>query len=496
MDRLLVRNVKTALYVLVGAEACLLLIACTNIASLLLARATRRSRDIAIRVAIGASRWQIVRQLLTESVLLALIGGCLGLVIGIVGVRAILAVNPGNIPRIGEDGSGVGLDWMVLGFALLLSVVTGVVFGLVPAMHAARVDLNSVMKESSGRSGTSLRQNRARSLLVITEIALAMVLLVCSGLLIRTFAALRSVPPGFDPHNVLTMDTALTGSKYDHSAGIENMSRQVLERLHSIPGVEAAAASSYLPLEGGLGLGFRIEGRPLTEGQDHGGAAWNYVTPKFFDVFKIPLLRGRMFTELDNAAGTPVVIINDALAKRYWKNENPIGHRLIIGAGMGPDFVQPPREIIGVIGDTRDGGLNNDPGPATFVPLAQVQDSYLALNNKFMPLDWLVRTKVAPFSLSSPIQHAFQEAADLPVAHVRSMDQIIIQSTARDQFNTVLLGIFAFLAIVLAAIGLYHFPICRIKRKSPEDLIEPQCRERFGDTFRRLASQKCIDDRI
>ena len=179
-----------------------------------------------------------------------------------IGVRAILAVNPGNIPRVGEYGSAVTLDWLVLGFTMLVSVVTGVLFGLVPALHASRADLNSVPEGIGSRSGSGLRQNRVRGLLVVTEIALAMVLLVGAGLLIRTFAALRSVPPGFDPHNVLTMDTALTGSRYDRTAAISDMSRQVLERIHAIPGVEAAAASSYLPLQGGLGLGFIIEGRP------------------------------------------------------------------------------------------------------------------------------------------------------------------------------------------------------------------------------------------
>jgi len=386
MQQLLVRNVRTALYVLLGAVGCVLLIACANVASLLLARAMGRSRELAIRAAIGAGRGRIVRQLLTESVLLSTIGGILGLAIGAVGVRALLAVNPGDIPRIGPDGANVTLDWRVLAFTLLLSLATGILFGLFPAIQASRTDLNVTLKESGSRSGSSLRQNKARGLLVVVEMALAIVLLVGAGLLIRTFSALRSVAPGFDPHNVLTMDTSLTGTHFNHTAAIATMTRETLQRIHAIPGVEAAAATSYLPLQGGLGLGFVIQGRPLTDGRDHGGASWNYVTARFFDVFKIPIKRGRAFTERDDAGAPQVVIINEAMAKRYWKNADPIGQRLIIGSGMGPDFAQAPREIIGIVGDARDGGLNNDPFPATFVPLAQVLDSYMELNNRFMPL--------------------------------------------------------------------------------------------------------------
>ena len=463
-----VSDVKTALYVLLGAVGCLLLIACANVASLLLARATGRSREIAIRAAIGAGRGRIVRQLLTESLMLAVIGGILGLAIGVVGVRLLLAVNPGNLPRLGTSGGGVTLDMRVLLFTLGLSILTGIVFGLAPALHAARVDLNSTLKEGSSRSGSGLRQNKARGVLVVAELALAVVLLIGAGLLIRTFAALRSVAPGFDAHNVLTVETALTGAKYDKTAAITLMADQVLERVHAIPGVEAAAASSYLPLDSGLGLGFIIEGRPLTDGPAHGGAQWNYVTARFFDCFRIPRVRGRVFTDRDDAASTPVVIINQSFARRYFKDQDPLGHRLIIGSGMGPNFVQPPREIIGVVADARDGGLNNDPQPSTFVPISQVGDAYMALNNTFMPLRWIVRTRVAPYSLLGQVQGAFQQAAGLPVFHVRTMDQIVVGSTARDQFNTLLLGVFAFFAILLASIGLYGLMAYSVEQRRLE----------------------------
>jgi putative ABC transport system permease protein len=468
MQQRMVRNVRTALYILLGAVGCVLLIACANVANLLLARAAGRARDIAIRCAIGAGRGRIIRELLTESMVLSILGGVAGLAIGALGVRALLAVNPGNIPRIGEDGSGVGLNWTVLGFTLLLSMVTGVVFGLVPALQASRADLNLALKESTSRSGSGLGQAKARGVLVVVEMALAIVLLAGAGLLIRTFSALHSVAPGFDPHNVLTMDTALTGSKYDQTAVIAETAKQALDRMEAIPGVEAAAATSYLPLEGGLGLGFIIQGRPLTNGPSHGGAGWNYVTAHFFNVFHIPVVRGRVFTERDDAAAPPVVVINQAMAKQFWKNEDPIGQRLIIGSGMGPDFTQAPREIIGIVADARDAGLNNDPQPATFVPLSQVRDSYMKLNNRFMPLSWVARTRVEPYSLLPAIQRAFQQTADLPVAHVRTMDRIVIQSTSRDEFNTLVLGIFAGAAILLASIGLYGLMAYSVQQRTLE----------------------------
>ena len=454
MQETMVRGVRSALYVLLGAVGFVLLIACANVANLQLARAAARSREIAIRTAIGAGRGRIIRQLLTESVLLAAIGGLLGLILGIIGVRALLAVNPGNLPRIGVDGSGVTLDWTVLAFTFLLSVVTGVVFGLFPAIQASRTDLNSTLKETGSRSGSTLRQNKSRSLLVVVEIALAIVLLVGAGLLIRTFAALNSVAPGFDAHNILTMETSLTGSRYDRTAAIADLARQAQERIEAIPGVQAAAATCCLPLEGGFGLGFIIEGRPLADAPVHGGAKWEYVEHRFFDVFKIPIVRGRAFNERDTASSPGVVMINESFARRYWPKENPVGQRLTIRGGSAI-FLEPPREIVGIAADARDSGLNFDPQPEMFVPLSQVRDGVMALNNRFTPISWVVRTSVAPFSLAAPIQQVFRDLADLPVSQVRTMDQVVVQSTSRNRFNTLLLGVFAFVAILLASIGLY-----------------------------------------
>ena len=467
MQSIVVRNVRPALLILLGAVGFVLLIACANVANLLLARASVRSREIALRSALGAGRGRIVRQLLTESILLSLAGGLLGLALGAAGVRVLLALNPGNIPRIGPGGAGVSIDSSALAFTLSLSVLTGLLFGLAPALHAARADLNSILKESGARSGSGVRQNKARSVLVVVEMALAIVLLIGAGLLIRTFAAINSVAPGFDPHNVLTMSTSLPAAATTAPPTLPTR-RQAVERIQALPGVQAAAASCYLPLEGGLGLPFAIEGRPLANERAHGGASWAYVTHRFFDVFQVPVIRGRGFVERDDASAPGVVIINDAFARRYWPKENPIGQRLSIGPGMGPAFEEAPREIIGIVADARDAGLNNDPVPQMFVPVAQVRDSIMALNNRFMAFQWVVRTNVPPFSVSAPIQQVFQDLADLPVANIRSMDQVLSQSTARSQFNTLLLGIFAFTAILLASIGLYGLMAFSVQQRTVE----------------------------
>src|SRR6266850_3886597 len=451
-----VGDVRKSLLVLVGAVGFVLLIACANVANLLLARATLRKREIAIRAAIGAGRGRLIRQLLTESVLLSLAGGVLGLGLGYAGVRALLAINPGEVPRIGERGSAVALDWRVLLFTLAVSVLTGILFGLIPAFNVSRADLNLTLKESGQRSGGGLRQNKARSILVISEVALALVLLMGATLLIRTFIALRGVNPGFDTHNVLTMEMSLTGRRFETTAEVNQLVREAERRVTSLPGVSSLASTCFVPLQGGFGLPFIIDGRPLTNGPAHGGGSWRTVSPRYFEVFRIPLLRGRMFTDRDDGGGSPIVLINEGLAKQFWPNSDPVGQRITIGKGMGPEFEEPPREIIGIVGDVRNQGLDNNPDPIMYIPVAQVKDGVTALNNRIIPITWAVRTNVEPFSLSREIQVELRAASGgLPVAHIRSMEEVRRESTSRADFNLTLLAIFAGVALLLAAIGIY-----------------------------------------
>jgi predicted permease len=490
LQEALVGDVKLPLMILLGAVGFVLLIACANVANLQLARASTRQREMAIRTAIGANRLRIVRQLLTESVVLALAGGVLGFLLGAWGVRALLAIAPGDLPHISDNLQSAtavsALDWRVLGFTLAVALATGILFGLFPAVHVSRLDVNSTLKDTSGRSGTGRHSNRARGFLVVSEIALAVILLVGAALMIRTFASLRAVDPGFDPHNVLTLQTSLSSGRYDTTAKVDNLVRQMTQRLESLPGVQSAAATIMLPIEGGVDLPFNIAGKqPPKGGLYNGDEQWRSISAHYFSGFKIPLLRGRVFSDHDTGNSAHVVIINEAFAKKYWEKEDPIGHSMTIGHGLGAVFEEPAREIVGIVGDVRENGLTNSRQAVMYVPASQATDGLTQFANKVIPLSWVVRTSQEPTSLTGAIQHEFLAMdGQLPVSRIRTMEKVISESTARSNFNMLLLTIFAGTALLLAALGIYGLMSYSVEQRTQEIGIRVALGASGGDMLR------------
>jgi len=469
LQEFMIGDTRTPLLVLLGAVGLVLLIACANVANLLLARAASRRRELATRAALGAGRGQIIRQLLTESLTLSLTGGALGLILGFVGVRLLLAINAGGLPRLGEDGSAVTLDVNVLLFTLGVSVVTGILFGLVPAISASRPNLAATLNEGGSRSSVGFRSGKLRSALVVSEMAMALILVIGAALLIRTFQKLEGVDPGFETHNVVTMAMSVSGDRFQKTGPVAQVIRNGRDRIMAIPGVVEVGATNCLPLAGGFGMGFDILGRPKGDSTSSGGAGFYSVSWSYFDAYKIPLARGRNFTEHDDAAAPGVVIINQALARQYWPNGDPLKDRIQIGADAGPAFAEDPRQVIGIVGNTHDEGLNRDVSPIMFIPVAQMPDLETALNSRVAPLWWIVRSTADPHTLVASISAALREASGgLPVAHIRTMEEIEALNTSRQRFNMLLLTVFGSAGLLMAAIGVYGVMSYSVQQRTQE----------------------------
>jgi putative ABC transport system permease protein len=445
-----VGGMRTGLAVLLGAVTFVLLIVCANLATMLLARASARERELAIRVALGAGRWRLLRQMLTESVLLALVGAAAGIILSVWGLELLKQIGARTVPRLSE----VNIDFVVLMVTAMVAVGTGILFGLIPAFATAKPELTEALKEGGRSSTTSAERNQLRNSLVIAEIALALVLLVGAGLLLKSYARVQNIDPGFDRRNVLTAELNLPDSKYprresaDYREGeaMINFWNEALRRVQELPGVEAAGLTTILPLSGSNSdSSFSIGGRVFDKNEPGPDEEIRIVTPDYFRVIKTPLLRGRFFIESDDSHAPGVVIINDALEKKYWPNEDALGKRITFSDPHNPD----PKwlTIVGIIRSVRHRGLDLDPAPEYYLPLAQRAESSMILT---------VRSRQDSGPLTSAIRREIQSVdPDQPIANVRTLETVTADSIAPRRMSMVLLGAFAGIALLLASVGIY-----------------------------------------
>ncbi|HXO21567.1 MAG TPA: ABC transporter permease [Thermoanaerobaculia bacterium] len=458
-------RLRPALLVLLSAVGCVLLIACVNIANLQLARATARRREIAIRSVVGASSGTILRQLLTESLLLALAGGAAGLLVGYWSLKPLLALRPEALDRLAPMAP-VTIDGNVLAFTLGISLLAGLLFGLAPALQAVRADPAEPLKEGSNRSTGGKGGLWTRRLLVVSEVALALVLLTGAALLGKSFAGLVGTAPGFAPDHVLTMKLSLPENRYGDPAALERFGRLAVERIAALPGVQEAAAVTSLPMEDGPDLTFTVEGQYKGGAKTGmaamgeagvGDAQYRAMSPRFFAALRIPIVRGRGFTDGDAGGRELVAIVNETLAKRHWPKEDALGKRITVGPPAVPDLADPgPRTIVGIVKDVREAGLEEAAPEILYVPVGQVPLPVAKIFVRLLPLNLVVRTAVEPASLTTGVEKAIASIDPAqPVNNVLTMEEVVSRSLGLQRFETLLLGVLALVALVLAAVGIY-----------------------------------------